>query len=64
MPIFIVAITFDWIGALLALLLLKPLRIRWVSGQARTAGPSSASPLTGPEGDDVSAAVVMLLLLA
>jgi MFS transporter, OFA family, oxalate/formate antiporter len=31
MPIFIVAITFDWIGALLALFVLKPLRIRWVS---------------------------------
>src|SRR5213594_2321232 len=39
MPIFIVAITFDWIGALLALLVLKPLRIRWVSGQARGSGP-------------------------
>ena len=39
MPIFIVAITFDLIGALLALLVLKPLRIRWVSGQARGSGP-------------------------
>jgi OFA family oxalate/formate antiporter-like MFS transporter len=39
MPIFIVAITFDWIGALLALLVLKPLRVRWVSGQARGSGP-------------------------
>src|SRR3989454_5750246 len=39
MPIFIVAIAFDWIGALLALFLLKRLRIRWVSGQVRAARP-------------------------
>ena len=33
MPIFAVAIAFDWIGAVLALFVLKPLRIRWVSDQ-------------------------------
>src|SRR5262249_55111373 len=33
MPIFAVAIAFDWIGAVLALLVLKPLRMRWVSDQ-------------------------------
>jgi len=32
-PILILATTFDWIGALLALFVLKPLRIRWVSGE-------------------------------
>lgn len=36
MPIFVVAIAFDWIGALLALIVLKPLRIRWISQQTRT----------------------------
>src|SRR5574337_1296305 len=48
MPIFIVAIAFDWIGALLAFFVLKPLRIRWVSGQARAAGPLAAGPATSP----------------
>src|SRR5574337_459750 len=48
MPIFIVAIAFDWIGALLAFFVLKPLRIRWVSGQARAAGPLAAGPATAP----------------
>src|SRR5712691_9995027 len=43
MPIFIVAIAFDWIGALLALFLLKQLRIRWVSGQVAT-DPLAAGP--------------------
>jgi len=38
MPIFILAIAFDWIGALLALFVLKPLRIRWVAGQTAAAG--------------------------
>ena len=33
MPIFVLAIAFDWIGAGLALFVLKPLRIRWVSDQ-------------------------------
>ncbi len=37
MPIFIVAIAFDWIGALLALFVLKPLRRRWISGQEAAA---------------------------
>jgi len=32
-PIFIVAIAFDWLGALLAFFVLKPLRIRWVFGR-------------------------------
>jgi len=48
MPIFIVAIAFDWIGALLAFFVLKPLRIRWVSAQARAAGPPAAEPATAP----------------
>jgi OFA family oxalate/formate antiporter-like MFS transporter len=38
MPIFILAIAFDWLGALLALLVLKPLRIRWLSAQTPAAG--------------------------
>jgi len=42
MPIFILAIAFDWIGAILALFVLKPLRKRWVSGQARAAAPAVA----------------------
>ena len=41
MPIFVVAIAFDWIGALLALIVLKPMRIRWVSQHALS--PLSAS---------------------
>ena len=48
MPIFIVAIAFDWIGALLAFFVLKPLRIRWVAGQARAPGPSAAGPARAP----------------
>src|SRR5438874_7941422 len=39
MPIFILAIAFDWIGAILALFVLKPLRKRWVSEQARAVAP-------------------------
>jgi Sec-independent protein secretion pathway component TatC len=34
MPIFLLAIAFDWIGALLAFFVLKPLRVRWVSTHA------------------------------
>jgi OFA family oxalate/formate antiporter-like MFS transporter len=34
MPIFILAIAFDWIGALLALFVLKPLRIRWLAAES------------------------------
>jgi OFA family oxalate/formate antiporter-like MFS transporter len=33
-PIFILAIAFDWIGALLALFALKPLRKRWLMAHA------------------------------
>ena len=36
-PIFILAIAFDWIGALLALFALKPLRTHWLSRQAAIA---------------------------
>ena len=39
MPIFILAIAFDWIGAGLALFVLKPLRIRWVSDQLGATRP-------------------------
>src|SRR2546428_1319459 len=35
-PIFILAIVFDWIGALLALFVLKPLRKRWLMAHAPT----------------------------
>ncbi len=42
MPIFIVAIVFDWLGALLAFFVLKPLRIRWLSGHAHAADPVGA----------------------
>jgi len=41
MPIFVLAIAFDWIGALLAFFVLKPLRVRWVAAQT---GASSAAP--------------------
>ena len=42
MPIFILAIAFDWIGAGLALFVLKPLRIRWVANQLGAARPLAA----------------------
>jgi MFS transporter, OFA family, oxalate/formate antiporter len=42
MPIFILAIAFDWIGAILALFVLKPLRRRWVAGHTRAAAPAVA----------------------
>src|SRR5438445_2694683 len=42
MPIFVLAIAFDWIGAGLALFVLKPLRIRWVSEQLGAARPLAA----------------------
>ena len=48
MPIFIVAIVFDWLGALLAFFVLKPLRIRWLSGQVHAAGPLAARPAPAP----------------
>ena len=34
MPIFMLAMAFDWAGALLAFFALKPLRARWLSGQS------------------------------
>lgn len=48
MPIFLLAIAFDWIGALLAFFVLKPLRIRWVSGHASEVGPLGARPAAAP----------------
>jgi OFA family oxalate/formate antiporter-like MFS transporter len=53
MPIFIVAIVFDWLGALLAFFVLKPLRIRWASRHAHAAGPLAAgpAPATGTPGN-------------
>jgi OFA family oxalate/formate antiporter-like MFS transporter len=48
MPIFILAIAFDWLGALLALFVLKPLRIRWVPGPARAADPVAAGTGAAP----------------
>jgi MFS transporter, OFA family, oxalate/formate antiporter len=45
MPIFILAIVFDWIGALLAFFVLKPLRIRWVSGHARAVEALAGEPV-------------------
>jgi MFS transporter, OFA family, oxalate/formate antiporter len=32
-PVFLLAIAFDWVGALLALFVLKPLRKRWLVSQ-------------------------------
>ncbi len=40
MPIFVLAIAFDWIGAGLALFVLKPLRIRWVAAQLGARSPA------------------------
>ena len=42
MPIFVLAIAFDWIGAGLALFVLKPLRIRWVASQRAAVHPLAA----------------------
>ncbi len=46
MPIFVLAIAFDWIGAglalFVALFVLKPLRIRWVAAQLGAASPLAA----------------------
>ncbi len=44
MPIFVVAIVFDWIGGLLAFFVLKPLRIRWVARQDALAAGSVTVP--------------------
>src|SRR6059036_535491 len=43
MPIFIAAIAFDWIGALLAFFVLKSLRVRWTSAQSGAVVPVAAS---------------------
>jgi len=48
LPIFIVAIVLDWLGALLAFFVLKPLRIRWVSGHARAAEALAGGPASAP----------------
>jgi OFA family oxalate/formate antiporter-like MFS transporter len=48
MPIFIAAIVFDWIGALLAFFVLKPLRIHWVSTHASAVAPLAAGPAAAP----------------
>ena len=48
MPIFIAAIVFDWIGALLAFFVLKPLRIHWVSTHAGAVAPLAAGPAAAP----------------
>jgi OFA family oxalate/formate antiporter-like MFS transporter len=48
MPIFILAIAFDWLGALLALFVLKPLRIRWLPGHAPEANPVAAGSGAAP----------------
>lgn len=45
MPIFVLAIAFDWIGAGLALFVLKPLRIRWVSDQLGAAPARGAAAM-------------------
>jgi MFS transporter, OFA family, oxalate/formate antiporter len=44
LPVFMLAIAFDWIAGLLAFLVLKPLRIRWLSAQSAEAqAPSKAA---------------------
>lgn len=50
LPIFVVAIAFDWIGALLALFVLKPMRARWVTrpGHAVDAPPVVPAPAAIP----------------
>jgi MFS transporter, OFA family, oxalate/formate antiporter len=45
MPIFVLAIAFDWIGALLAFFVLKPLRLRWLA--RHMAAPASPAAVTG-----------------
>jgi len=45
MPIFVLAIAFDWIGALLAFFVLKPLRLRWLA--RNMAAPASPAAVTG-----------------
>lgn len=43
LPVFMLAIAFDWIAGLLAFLVLKPLRIRWLSAQSEMQAPSKAA---------------------
>jgi OFA family oxalate/formate antiporter-like MFS transporter len=47
MPIFMLAIAFDWAGALLALFVLKPLRIRHVAREQAAAQTPAVAPI-GP----------------
>src|SRR5437870_9682708 len=47
MPIFVAAIALDWIGALLAFFVLKPLRIGWVSAHA-VVSPRAVGPTATP----------------
>src|SRR5881409_766400 len=47
MPIFVAAIALDWIGALLAFFVLKPLRIGWVSAHAGVS-PGAIGPAATP----------------
>jgi OFA family oxalate/formate antiporter-like MFS transporter len=42
-PVFMLAIAFDWIAGLLAFLVLKPLRIRWLSALSETKAASAAA---------------------
>lgn len=42
LPIFMLAVAFDWTSALLALLVLKPLRKRWLATQAVAPRPAAA----------------------
>jgi OFA family oxalate/formate antiporter-like MFS transporter len=42
-PIFMLAIAFDWIGALLAIFALKPLRKRWLTARAHTISAAAAA---------------------
>lgn len=43
LPVFILGIAFDWIAALLAFRVLKPLRIRWLSAQPEARAPLAAA---------------------
>jgi OFA family oxalate/formate antiporter-like MFS transporter len=43
-PIFMLAIAFDWIGALLALFVLKPLRKRWLAEHTHATPVAEAEP--------------------
>src|SRR5438093_11277015 len=47
MPVFVAAIAFDWMAALLAFFVLKPLRIGWVSAPAGVS-PGAIGPAATP----------------